>query len=142
MKKVKRIIEFSEEIDDWLAGLADKKKTDKGEILRRALTAYVYMHEEHKAGNRIYIISETDKTKREIVFMGDTEKVANLVIYELCDEEPINYFRRAIQIACEEQQNIWIIIGFRFVEVTQATTLEYLQSLLTKYSSLGLDMEK
>lgn len=142
MGKRKYVIEFSEHLDNLLEILAREKNTTKAEIIRRALAAYVYMNEECKAGSHIYVINEKANARRELIFITDEEGVANRVIYQFRNEDPAEYFRRAIMISRNERQSLWIVIGFHFVKVYWHTKQKDLLDLLEKYSTDYLKMEE
>jgi predicted transcriptional regulator len=68
----KTTVEFSDQAADELASMAEKLSTSKANVLRDALSLYVFIVEELRSarGRQLGIVEDEDKIKKIIVVPG------------------------------------------------------------------------
>ena len=67
--KIKYTIVFPSKIAHKIKILANIEQVSKPEILRRAISLYIYIRKEMQAGKQLFLVNENgEKTKIEILF--------------------------------------------------------------------------
>ena len=60
-------LDLEPELDRVLTNLAASREMPKSEIIRRAVASYAYLSDARKAGKRIDLIDENNRTVQEVV---------------------------------------------------------------------------
>ena len=67
MTMPKYTIDFGTDVDAMLKSQSDKKAITKAEIIRRALSTYMYLEQEAAKGRKVTIQDDTNNTQREVI---------------------------------------------------------------------------
>ena len=63
----KYTIDFGQDVDAMLKQQSDKKAITKAEIIRRALSTYMYLEQETEKGRKVTIQDDATNTQRELI---------------------------------------------------------------------------
>lgn len=69
MKKTRYTITLPKKFDDMISHLAYQEDTSKGEVIRRSVALYAFLHREIRGNGSTLVLRDADGREREIVWV-------------------------------------------------------------------------